>query len=136
MMPILIPAPATPMPSLTERQSEVLRMIALGMTNGEIGGVLHLAVATVKGYVGKLLEAMGATSRAHAVTLAFQWGLLTTATAVEPTPQVRVSPDGVVVIRKRRDAMFPWQAWNLDPYTDAQVEDWTPLVPATNGGAS
>lgn len=47
-------------------------------------------------------------------------------------PEVRVSPAGVVVIRRFPDGAFPWRAWNLDAYTDAQVAGWTPLVPAAD----
>src|SRR5207253_315588 len=45
---------------LTDREREVLVLIARGRTNGEIGADLHLSPATVKTHVGRLLSKLGA----------------------------------------------------------------------------
>jgi DNA-binding CsgD family transcriptional regulator len=48
----------------TEREAEVVRMVARGRTNREIGEVLHLSEMTVKGHVSKVLQRNGLSSRA------------------------------------------------------------------------
>ena len=73
-------APARAEPTLTERltprEQEVLHLMAEGISNTEIAERLCLAEGTVKNHVTHILSKMGAQSRAHAVRLAVEWGLL------------------------------------------------------------
>jgi NarL family two-component system response regulator LiaR len=61
---------------LSEREREVLALLARGLSNKEIAERLFLSVATVKYYVRLLLSKLGAGSRAEAVALAWQHNLL------------------------------------------------------------
>ncbi|MEA2284440.1 MAG: two-component system, NarL family, response regulator DevR [Solirubrobacteraceae bacterium] len=61
---------------LTARERDVLALLAEGCANKAIAERLALAETTVKGYVGNLLEKLGATSRLHAVVRASELGLL------------------------------------------------------------
>jgi len=63
-------------PSLTEREREVLELIAEGKTNKEIGGRLSIAEVTVKRHVSHLLEKLQAADRTQAVTIAIQHGIV------------------------------------------------------------
>jgi len=61
---------------LTERELEVLRLIALGHTNGEIGSQLYLSVRTVETHRAHIQQKTGATSRAELVRYALDRGLI------------------------------------------------------------
>lgn len=65
------PEPAT-LPDLTDRENDILGLVARGLSNAEIAAQLHLGVATVKTYVSRLLEKMGATTRVHLVIHAYE----------------------------------------------------------------
>lgn len=60
---------------LTERELEVLSLIAEGKNNGEIGGELFLSESTVKTHVGRVLSKLQLRDRVHAVIFAKQNGL-------------------------------------------------------------
>ncbi len=60
---------------LTAREIEVLREIAAGATNTEIGSRLYMAEGTVKTHVGRLLSKLGARDRVGLVLFAFEVGL-------------------------------------------------------------
>ncbi|MGH2559657.1 MAG: LuxR C-terminal-related transcriptional regulator, partial [Thermomicrobiales bacterium] len=60
---------------LTEREREVLRLLASGMTNNEIADALWISPRTASTHVGRILEKLGVNSRAAAVAIAFQRGL-------------------------------------------------------------
>lgn len=62
--------------SLTEREHDVLRLMARGATNGEIAGTLHVAEATVKTHVGSIFGKLGARDRAAAIVFAFDHGVV------------------------------------------------------------
>ncbi len=59
-----------PAQALNLREMEILRLIAQGLTNREIGDQLYLSENTVKGYVKNILSKMGARNRIEAVFLA------------------------------------------------------------------
>jgi two-component system response regulator NreC len=63
-------------PRLTERELEVLRLVALGHTNQEIAESLYLSVKTVESYKGRLMEKLGLRGRAALVRYAVEAGLL------------------------------------------------------------
>jgi DNA-binding NarL/FixJ family response regulator len=67
---------AAPGDDLTARESEVLRHVALGRSNKEIGDALHISEETVKTHVGKLLGKLQAENRAQAIVHALKRGLV------------------------------------------------------------
>ncbi|MBL6276644.1 response regulator transcription factor [Micromonospora fiedleri] len=74
------PSPAGPdaptAQSLTEREREVLRLVAHGYSNREIAGALFLAEGTVKNHVSMILTKLGARDRTNAVLRALHEGIL------------------------------------------------------------
>jgi len=60
---------------LTERELDVLRLLAKGMTNTEIAGTLHLSEGTVRNHVSAILEKLGVSDRTQAAVIAIQHGL-------------------------------------------------------------
>jgi DNA-binding NarL/FixJ family response regulator len=74
---IRIPRPAPPkeLGQLTERELEILRLIATGLSNAEIGRELFIGETTVKTHVTHILAKLGLRDRVQAVVLAFQAGL-------------------------------------------------------------
>ena len=62
--------------SLTPRESEVLALIARGLSNAEIADALALSVETVRTHVKRVYMKTGARDRAHAVIMAYETGLV------------------------------------------------------------
>ena len=60
---------------LTERECEVLRLVAAGMSNGEIADHLRISPATAKTHVAHLLTKLDARDRVQLVIIAYQAGL-------------------------------------------------------------
>ncbi|MGV9283213.1 response regulator [Streptomyces sp. NPDC003730] len=81
-----LPAAATPtapsgpadprLSALTERETEILRVMGQGWTNTEMAERLHLAESTVKTHVGRILAKTGSRDRVQAVILAYETKLV------------------------------------------------------------
>jgi DNA-binding NarL/FixJ family response regulator len=67
---------ADAVPGLTEREGQVLRAVAKGRSNTEIGAELFLSEATVKTYLSRILLKLGLRDRAQAVSYAYENGLV------------------------------------------------------------
>jgi DNA-binding NarL/FixJ family response regulator len=69
-------SPSARLDGLTDRERDVLTLIARGLTNHELAAHLHLSVATVKTHVGRLLAKLHARDRAQLVITAYETGLV------------------------------------------------------------
>lgn len=70
-------AAVTPVGVLTEREREVLMLIARGRSNAEMAAELYLGEATIKTHVSNVLMKLGVRDRIHAVIWAYEHGVVT-----------------------------------------------------------
>jgi DNA-binding NarL/FixJ family response regulator len=68
-------AQRTRIEQLTEREEDVLRLVASGANNAEIASALHIGEATVKSHLGHVLTKLGLRDRAAAIVFAYEQGL-------------------------------------------------------------
>ena len=71
------PPPPDPLDGLTDREREVLQLLALGYGNQEIAGRLHLSPRTVETHRANMMNKLRIASRADIVRVALEAGLLT-----------------------------------------------------------
>lgn len=72
-----VPMPPPERPSrISQREAEVLRLVARGLSNAEIGGELFISLPTVKSHVASLLAKLGARDRVQLVVAAYESGFV------------------------------------------------------------
>ena len=76
-MTVFAPQAEQPAPALSQREREVLELVASGATNREIAEQLHLSPHTVKEHASALYRTLGVRNRAEAITHAQRLGLIT-----------------------------------------------------------
>jgi DNA-binding NarL/FixJ family response regulator len=112
--PATVSASTTPLPSLrrpsdlTERETEIISLIAQGLSNAEIAQELFLSVNTIKSYIRMAYRKMSVTTRAKAVLWALDRGL-----PVEPdwTPDARIASEsatGAIGVSTRMPISVPF----------------------------
>jgi DNA-binding NarL/FixJ family response regulator len=78
------PQPPPELTSLTDREREILQLVAAGLSNAEIAGQLVISPLTAKTHVGRILAKLDRRDRAQLVTLAYESGLVTARSAATP----------------------------------------------------
>jgi len=70
-------APTRSLDDLTQREREILRLLATGLSNAELAAALHLSETTVKTHVSAILRKLAVRDRVQAVIAAYDAGLVT-----------------------------------------------------------
>jgi DNA-binding NarL/FixJ family response regulator len=73
---IKLPPPSRALEQLTEREREVMTLVAGGLSNDEIAARLVVSPATAKTHVSRVLTKLGARDRAQLVVLAYESGMV------------------------------------------------------------
>jgi DNA-binding NarL/FixJ family response regulator len=73
------PKAAAGLAELTEREREVLALVARGLSNAELAETLRVSLPTAKTHVSRILTKLGARDRTQLVILAYQSGIVTAA---------------------------------------------------------
>jgi len=74
------------LPELSDREAEVLRLVAEGYTNQQVADQIYLSVKTVETYRSRLMEKLGLKTRADLVRLALESGVLRPGGTPDPPP--------------------------------------------------
>ena len=75
--PAVVPAAPAALDVLTSRETEVLMLIAQGMSNTQISDTLCIAMDTTRTHIKRILSKLGLRDRAQAVVIAYESGLVT-----------------------------------------------------------
>jgi DNA-binding NarL/FixJ family response regulator len=78
--PQAVPAAGHTLDGLTDRELEVLALVARGLSNAEIAQHLYVSPATAKTHVARLLMKLNARDRAQLIVIAYESGLVTPGT--------------------------------------------------------
>ncbi len=70
------PAPTPALDSLTDREREILKLLAAALTNAEIAGMLYISEHTVRTHVARILAKLHLHDRAQAIVIAYETGLI------------------------------------------------------------
>jgi DNA-binding NarL/FixJ family response regulator len=79
-----LPQDGGPLDELTDREREVLTLLAKGLSNGEISERLVISLPTVKTHVSRVLLKLGLRDRVHAVVFAYEAGVVSVGERLDP----------------------------------------------------